>query len=81
MTMQITGWIFMWMQIGPGKTGRDTLPSDSYLDFATYRLLTSAAGGDLLGWVADAWKASPGVLVRAVRGCRSLMDHHCPGLS
>lgn len=80
MTMQITGWIFMRMQIGPGKTGRDTLPSHSYLDFATYGLLTSA-GGDLLGWVADARKESPGVLVRAARGCRSLMDHHWPGLS
>lgn len=57
MTMQITGWILMRMQIGPGKAGRDTLPSHSYLEFATYGLLTSAAGRNLLGWVAEARKA------------------------
>lgn len=57
MTMQITGWILMQMQIGPGKAGRGALPSHSYLEFATYRLLTSAAGGNLLGCVAEARKA------------------------
>lgn len=74
MTMQITGEILMWMQIGPGKAGRDALPNHSYLEFAMYRLLISAAGGNLFGWVAE--KAP-----RAVRGCGFPMDHHCPGLS
>lgn len=54
MTMQITSWILMRMQIGPGKAGKDTLPSHSYLEFATYGLFTSAAGGCMLVWVAEA---------------------------
>lgn len=68
MTMQITGWILMRMQIGPGKAGKDALPSHSYLEFATYGLFTSAAGGCMLGWVAEAW-------ARAARGSRSPIDH------
>lgn len=47
--MQITGWILTWMQIGPGKAGRDALPSHSHLESAAYRLLTSAARSHLLG--------------------------------
>lgn len=55
MTMQITGWILMQMQKGPGEAGRGALTNHSYLEFAMYRLFISE--GNLLGWGADARKA------------------------
>lgn len=74
MTVQISGWMLMQMQIGAGKAGRGALPSRSHLEFAMHRLLASAGRGGFVG-LGGRGSGSATSWVRAVRAGRFPMDH------